>query len=231
MGTPVSLSPAREAFHSGAYSDALKHFEYFFDHALDENPYAKYGVRLSFCLAGWAKLGDVYPPAKQRLEERCDEALVLLEQTREPERFHDYMAICHYLGRDEQCVPRFLHYHVNDRALAETFVRYIWDGLVDAKQWQVCASYLEDPLQRYQDVMAKAAQIMEMRRQDPTFGGVEFEEQSKGWCVRDISNLLLVAKHAGMLEAESRIYESLPSDLESIGCPELLGRIHERASH
>lgn len=88
-----------------------------------------YGVRLSFCLADWARLGEVYPPALRGLEAKADAALALLDQTREPARFHDFVAICRYLERPEEPVRRFLGYHAADRELAASIVRHIWDEL------------------------------------------------------------------------------------------------------
>src|SRR4051812_19028994 len=87
------LDNARSAFRSGDYPVALERYEYFFDHALDDDDAAFYGVRLSFCLDEWARLGEKYPAAKDRLEKKRDEALSSLVQTRNPQQFNDFKSI------------------------------------------------------------------------------------------------------------------------------------------
>jgi hypothetical protein len=62
-----ALDNARAAFKHGDYPEALRQYDYFFDHALDDDPAALYGVRLSYCLDEWAKLGEKYPPALESL--------------------------------------------------------------------------------------------------------------------------------------------------------------------
>src|SRR6188508_2272468 len=89
-----ALDAARAAFRDKQYPEALASYEWFFDHALDNDPAALYGVRLSYCLDEWARLGAKYPPALQRLEERRDQALKAFGSARDPERFHDFKAIC-----------------------------------------------------------------------------------------------------------------------------------------
>ena len=56
-----ALDRARAAFKEANYSRALEQYEYFFDHALDDDPHSLYGVRLSYCLAEWVRLGELYP--------------------------------------------------------------------------------------------------------------------------------------------------------------------------
>ena len=47
------LKDAQLAHQAGDFVNALKFYQQFFDHALDDDPYAFYGVRLSYCLEGW----------------------------------------------------------------------------------------------------------------------------------------------------------------------------------
>ena len=94
-----ALDEARAAFRERNYDTALERYEHFFDHALDDDAHSLYGVRLSYCLSEWAKLGDVHPLARRRLEEKASESLDLLVHTRDPERFHDFIAICGYLDQ------------------------------------------------------------------------------------------------------------------------------------
>ena len=78
------LATARSAARNGDYPLALDRFEWFFDHALEEDPASFYGVRLSYCVSEWARVGQTYPPALRRLRERQQDALRLLDETRNP---------------------------------------------------------------------------------------------------------------------------------------------------
>ncbi len=220
-----ALNLARIAFEKGDYSEALKQYEYFFDHALDDDPYASYGVRLSYCLDEWASLGKQYTEALQRLEWKADEALALLNESRDPERFHDFMAICSYLERKEDPIQRFLGYHSSDRDLAESIVRFIWNELVEEGQWAVCAEYLSNSHETYQTALWKFDQAMQVCK---SLGGDEFEEQIKGWYVRDVTNLMLVLRNAGKTLEAKLIQDAMIADMASRGCPELAAQINER---
>lgn len=222
------LEEARAAFKEGNYAEALEQYEYFFDHALDDDPYSLYGVRLSYCLDEWVRLGNRYPLALQRLEQKAGAALALLDQTRNPERFHDFVVICKYLERPEEPIRRFLGYHSLDRELAQSVIRYIWDQLVEEKQWLLCSEYLPLPKNRYDAALAKFDEAMKVCRENPALGGNEFEEQIKGWYVRDVSHMLLVLKNTGRDEEASSMQASVFSDMQARGCAELTHRICER---
>lgn len=225
-----ALDEARAAFRDKDYVRALERYEYFFDHALVGDPHSLYGVRLSYCLSEWAKLGEVHPPARQRLEERAGEALVLLAQTRDPERFHDYIALCRYLHWSEEPGRRFLEFHASDPDLARSTVRFIWDKLVQSEQWSVCEAYLGEPESRYDAALAKFDQAIELCNSEPSFGGHDFEEQIEGWYVRDVSNILRVLRNTGRAEEALAIEVRLEPDMMSRGRGSLVERVHEQTN-
>ncbi len=225
-----ALDKARAAFKAGDHPEALRQYEYFFDHALDEDPHSLYGVRLSYCLDEWAKLGAKYPPALDRLRQKSEEALALLNQTRTSERFHDFVAICKYLKLKEEPIQCFLAYHESDRTLASSIVRFIWDELVKNKHWAVCAEYLPKPEEKYETALAKFDQALQICKSDPSLGGDDFEEQIKGWYIRDVANLLVVLKNTGRTEAAAGLDASMAADMKSRGYSELIGKVHERVA-
>jgi len=191
------LDAARAAAREGRYPEALEGYEWFFDHALDGDPASYYGVRLSYCLSEWSQLGSTYPPAQQRLEWRRDEALQLLTSTREPARFHDFIALCSVLD-EKSALPlkTFADLHVRDPALASSIVTFIWHDLVDAQMWDVAAAYLTDHEADYQLALQKFEQAMRICDENPNFGGEEFAEQIRGWCIADLRDLWLVLMYS-----------------------------------
>jgi len=68
------MNSARELAVSGKRQEALAEYLWCFDHGNDEPSRGYDGVRLSFLLTEIASLGQTYPPARQALEERRNEA-------------------------------------------------------------------------------------------------------------------------------------------------------------
>lgn len=202
-----ALDAARAAARERRYDDALKNYEWFFDHALDDDPAAFYGVRLSYCLSEWADLGSRYPPARRRLEERRDEALALLDSTRDPEMFHDYMGICRALEDSRSPLEAFVDLHRRDPELAASAVRFIWHEVVEAGMWDVAAPYVKDAQFDYQNALEKFEQAMLVCDENPDFGGEEFADQIRGWCVADLRDLWLVLMHSNRSSEAEKIKE------------------------
>jgi hypothetical protein len=224
-----ALAEARAAFKKKELAQALVQFEYFFDHAIEEEA-SLYGVRLSYCLDEWAQLGSKYPPALERLRSKADEAHGLLLQTRNPARFHDYIAICEYLKRNAAPVDVFLTLHKSDPELAKSIVRFIWDELVDAGQWNVCASYLTDPGSSYATALRRFDRTMAICVDDPSLGGVEFEQQIESWYVRDVTNIVRVLTNSGGSEPARAILRSMESDMKERGRLDLAARVREQVA-
>lgn len=142
------LKQARAAFVCEDWPLALERYEHFFDHALDGDPASYYGVRLSYCLSEWAKLGERFEPARQRLEVRAKQALTEFEWTSKRERFHDFVAISRAIGRDDEGVRIFLGYHTGDIRLARKVGQIVWHRLVELELWDVCSEHLRKPGKR-----------------------------------------------------------------------------------
>lgn len=192
-----ALNRARAAFRGERYPEALIAYEWFFDHALDDDPASFYGVRLSYCLSEWARLGSKYSDARKRLGERRDQALELFESTRDPERFHDFMAICQALDEETRLpVEAFARLHGRDQALAASAVSFIWHKIVEAEMWDVAAAYVTDYSVAYEGAIETFEQAMKVCDENPDFGGEEFADQIRGWCIADLRDLWLVLTHS-----------------------------------
>jgi tetratricopeptide (TPR) repeat protein len=194
----IVLNAARSAVGAGDYGKALEHYEWFFDHALDDDPGSFYGVRLSYCLNEWSNLGRSYPPALERLLWKRDESLRLLAATRDPERFHDFKSICEAL-QEESPLPleKFTELHSADRELASSVRRFIWHEVVDAGLWDIAAHYIGDYREDYEQALTKFDQAMRICEENPELGGKEFAEQIEGWCIQELRDLWLVLNSTG----------------------------------
>ena len=220
-----TLDKAREHFRDKDYPTAFELYKHFFDHALDGDPYSLYGVRLSYCLDEWARLGKKYRPAQERLEERKIESLKIFEETGKANLFHEYMAFCRCLNTPDKPIEQFVKYHEENKDLAEKSAHYIWNQLVEAQYWELCAAYMPDPNLRYDHSMMRFDQSMKLHRSDPVFGGENFATQVKDWIVNDVSNILNVLKHDDQIIAFEEMKNRAYADLKEKGYPELENRI------
>src|SRR4051794_19367514 len=98
----VVLDEARELADQGRYGEALQRHVWFHQHAL-EHDLAFHGVRLSFALSDWVRLGEQSPPARRALVDIRDRTAAQAragDWSPKPyhEPFHDVVAINHYLG-------------------------------------------------------------------------------------------------------------------------------------
>ena len=100
-----ALDDARRFTASGEYAKALERHEWFHANALKISP-SMSGVRLSFALANWKRLGDKYPPALDSLKKLRDEDLMLLRGGRGTQQaLLDVWGINRALARSSNTVP------------------------------------------------------------------------------------------------------------------------------
>lgn len=217
------LEQARSSFRSGKHAEALEQYEYFFDHALEDIEHNYYGVRLSYCLDEWTTLGQSYPPARERLEWKRDEALSLFVQTRNPERFHDFISICKYLKCNNLSMEKFLFFHATDPDLAKSVFNFVQDALVEAKQWNVYAAYIDNSFERYKRCLELLDDMLKIHEEE----GWD-NSRVKRLYVRNVSNLLLVLKHTGKIDDVASLQNLIDKDTASRGMPELVKDINQR---
>jgi hypothetical protein len=226
------LKLARAAAEVEDHTTALLHYERFFDRALQDqgenNNY--YGVRLSYCLDEWVRLGKKYPLALQRLDVKASEALAAFEATREPGKFHDFRSIRDHLGQRDEVMAQFIAYHHSDAELASVALHYMWNRLVETKRWDICACYLKDADAKYSRALNRFVQAMAVCLSDPSLGGDDFAEQIKGWYIRDAGNLLAALRNSEYAEAAIRIEAAVAADMKTHGFPDLISRVSQRAA-
>jgi len=191
-----SLENAQVAHRIGDFAHALEYYEHFFDHALDEDPYALYGARLSHCLNGWAELAQVFPGAKSRLDsKRCDTLEHFLE-VREPETFHDYLSICRALGDEEQALEQFLKLHQSEPNDAVKLGKYLWDDLVGAEQWQVCSELMDQTSSKLDELFAVFDEASRLKEFDSSFDDIRFEQHIVDTLLDGLEKVALVLRHS-----------------------------------
>ena len=212
--TKYTLDKARAHVQLSDYANALIYYSHFFEQTF-KNP-AEYGVRLSYCLQEWRQLGDIYPEALEGLKAQKDTSLLFWKEENEPERFQDYHSICKVLGLNKEAIEVFLQIHHKNKQLASEIVKFIWDDLVENKNWKVCLEYLNNPLEKYQSHLSTFDNIFKKYVHDAsTSNEKEIFGHGLKWFIKDITNLLLILKHNDRMEDYALIRQHITSTLAS----------------
>ncbi|BBB68551.1 hypothetical protein UNDYM_4298 [Undibacterium sp. YM2] len=208
------LEKAMEAHAAKEYETSLVSYEWFFDHALDEDNASLYGVRLSYCLFGWARLGQEYETARIRLEQKFAHSIEALEQSRNLTYFHDYAAIGASLNQQKTVLEKFVGYHHADPELAAQIVHFIWDELVVSPHIIVCATYMDDALAFYETKLNMHDETLKFLGAMPETGRVVFIKDIQDRFIRDIDNITKVLQAAGRSEEAGAVSAKAKADLE-----------------
>lgn len=191
------LKDAQVAHQAGDFVSALKFYEHFFDHALDDDPYALYAVRLSHCLHGWVELAQTFPGAKNALERKKREMLDTYLERRDPERFHDYFSISRALGTETDALEEFLKLHNTEPKSAAKLSKYVWDDLINHEHWQVCSDLMVESNQKLDELFAVFDEAAKLGDVDPSFDNPQFEQHIVDTLLSDVERSVMVLRHTG----------------------------------
>lgn len=102
------------------------------------------GVRLSFALSYWYRLGQAYPPAMEKLKEARDVAKSeVLAGAKVSESFRDFSAINKTLGEDDETCKLFVWLDQQSEDTAKKVFHVAMPALIKAEELQLCGKYLE----------------------------------------------------------------------------------------
>lgn len=169
------LSDTQDLVRQGKKQEALEHFIWFHDHALEYEP-AMYGVRLSFALSYWKQLGDGYPPALVAMKKiRDDKTALLADKKGNRTLFHDVMALNRTLGEDSKTVDLFRKLDQEQKELAMQCWDVAKEAIVKAKAYDLARKYISNPVREFDKVKAMYDQNTAM------YGGENFGERFKAF--------------------------------------------------
>lgn len=189
------LEDAQLAYQAGDFVNALKFYEHFFDHALDDDPYAYYGVRLSHCLQGWAELAETFPGAKNKLEAKKRDTLEHYLDARDPERFHDYLSICRCLGVEQEALEQFLGLHHKEPKSAAKLAKFVWDDLILNEHWQACGELMQEASLKMDELFAVFDEAAKLKEMDPAFDNPKFDQHIVDTLLTDVQKIAMVLRH------------------------------------
>jgi hypothetical protein len=144
----TAMDDARQLAKERKYEEALAKHIWIHDHALQTDS-SYYGVRLSYALADWMKLGRQYPPAIDKLKSIRDEKTAqLLAGKKRRELFHDVESINERLGKSPATVELFKKLEATDSNFAKEIYQLASDALVQAHEFALARKYMGDPAKR-----------------------------------------------------------------------------------
>lgn len=188
------------------YADALAKQVWFFQHAEEYQP-SQSGVRLSFALSEWLKLGQVYPPAMEKLRQLRDQAEtdVIAKPLRDDRRraFQDLNAINRTLEEEQRTVEMFLKLDQNEPELASVVYSAAQPSLIKVKRYDVCGKYLDS-----QESLRRLKILYDSRfrreRKDSRFAD-ELRQADEKWFIDTAAILVALLKINGRNEEAEKI--------------------------
>lgn len=140
------LRRGRAHASEGRHKDALTDYLWFHKHAL-EHERAYYGVRLSFALAYWKELSNVYPPAATAMKTVRDETAAALLRAEGNTRilFDEVAAIDRELGLSQNTYKLFLSLTRKDLGRAKECAELALPSIVQAKDYKLATQFLPHP--------------------------------------------------------------------------------------
>jgi hypothetical protein len=143
-----ALSEARRLADEGDYPGSLKLHVWFHTNALAVQP-SYYGVRLSFALADWIRLGEKYPPAMKKLKAIRNAKIARLKcGSKSRELFHDVVSSNHYLGETRKTVQLFKKIDSENPRFASKVYDLAETALIESKEFHLAKKHLGDPVWR-----------------------------------------------------------------------------------
>ena len=145
MSAQERFDSARQRIEEGLYEEALADLIWFHDNALLESR-AWSGVRLSYALYDWIRLGELYPPAIATLHKvRDDKAAGLLDGRMDRSAFHDVAAIDAVLQTPGKTHGLYRQLMDAQPELARSCAQSALRSIVAVKDYQLAAQLIPDP--------------------------------------------------------------------------------------
>ena len=168
----------RDDVDAGRYEIALQKHVWFHKNALKFEP-SLYGVRLSYALSNWTKLGAKYKPAITKLEEIRSESAKTIT-AKQPEGggkqsqealyslFHDVTAIDESQGQTNKTTELFVQLDNEQKSLATKVYSIAQPALLKSKKYELCGKYI-NPKKDWKQILLGYKRNLKLA-EDPKFG-------------------------------------------------------------
>ncbi len=186
------LNEARSLAGQGKYEEALRKHLWF--HENSKNAPGMGGVRLSFALADWIKLGEKYPKAREALVGVRDDDLRAFEAGRGTfELFHDLASIDRYLDERAKTIALFKEIRIKKPELAALCYLVAEEDLASAREYAICGEFIADATAR----LDQMASNREMQAKFALKGQPRMEKMADQAFVKSVRRLVEILVGAG----------------------------------
>lgn len=205
------LRRAREAARAEDWSRASAQYDLYWD--VTEGDRVAVGVRRSYVLGEWAKVGRSYPLAIERMRERLAETLARFGRTGEPWWLQDAAAIDRALG-SHAAIELTVRPHAADHHRAADAVFCLWEGLIKAGHAEVVGRRIEDFERMYRPMIPQVDIHARMMRRGYAGGDPGFAQR---WFRERVRLLLGALAAVGRDEERANLEDRARRDAESRG--------------
>ncbi|MFO0814363.1 MAG: hypothetical protein U0796_14170 [Gemmatales bacterium] len=140
------LKEAEEHTRNGKYAEALQKHIYFHENALKTEPWMA-GVRLSFALSSWARLGEKYPQAREALVALRDRHQVAIEAGKaNHDVVSEVISINTALNESDRNVTLFKKLDAQSPKKAGQYYDIVERDLIANQEYALCSKYLKNPM-------------------------------------------------------------------------------------
>jgi hypothetical protein len=220
------LTEAYAAAQAGRHEEALNEYIWFHEHALAEARSLR-GVRLSFALAYWKELGEVYPPAMDALLALRDRKVAILAAgVEEWELFNDVSALNDTLGHPRNTYDLFRH--INDRSpdFADHCIGVAMPSVVACEDFELARRFMGEPdeviaqrIEQLNEDVVSAKQRPDAEKRDRILDA---------YAQLTAEDLLLVVTVLRHTNSEAQAQELLTAALQAVDDPEVRTAVSTR---
>jgi hypothetical protein len=205
---------AHERFHlavqmsqDGRYGEALREFEWFHHHALEEEP-ALRGVRLSYALESWLDLGRIYPEAMDSLlSVRDSKTRQLVQGTRTWDLFHDVVAINETLDQAIATYELFVAIRQQAPEFARECAHVAMPAILNSKDYPLARAYIPQPEASIQWVTARLNEDVDWAQKESDENREMRLDAFVHIYAEEISRILIVFRQTESAELAASLYE------------------------
>ncbi len=189
---------------SGKYEEALEKHIWF--HEASKIMPGMGGVRLSYALDLWLKLSKKYNPAMEALVDlRNNNKKALLKGHGSFDNFHDLSAINQVLEDNEDTLLVFNEIHNSYPKQANNYYHVVENLLVAAKAYNVCARYIEDPIEKFSHLKHLHEMNVKLLAENPEMNDDEFTEYTESSYVNGVCQLIEIMVALGKTDQANEV--------------------------
>lgn len=203
MDFQAYLTETRAVIAAGKYPEALERCLWY--HENSRAAVGMGGVRLSFALSEWEKLGGLYPPAHEAMAKTRDDELDKLQAVGgDFSLFQEVAAFNRALHEDSKTVDEFVQLAKAHPTDAERYWPVAEDVVYAYKRYDIVKDYVGDVQREYDKAVEQRMTLLGIAAKSAS-GGTHLTGFADDAFVKKAIRLIAFAKASGNLEGAQRL--------------------------